>query len=87
MEIMKSFDNFFEYSVARLNGVVEPIDSMKFSVSVSVSTHLLRISKKPFTEHFSDSQHVIVRIFAIFSVGQLLSCRYMESNSLIVHFY
>ena len=70
---MKSFANFLEYSVDRLNGVVEPMAPMKSSVSISVFTHLLRIFKKSSSVHFSSPQHVIVRSFAIFSVGQSLS--------------
>ena len=64
---MKSFANFLEYSVDRLKGVVEPMAPMKSSVSISVSTHLLRIFKKSSSVHFSFPQHVIVKIFAIFS--------------------
>ena len=73
MEIMKSFANFLEYSVDRLNGVGDPIESIKFSVSISVSTHLFRMSKKRFSEQSLESKQVIVKIFAIFSVGQSLN--------------
>ena len=73
IEIMKSFANFLEYSVDRLNGVLDPKASMKSSVSISVSTHLFRVFKKSSSVQFSFPQQVIVRIFAIFSVGQSLS--------------